>query len=320
MDNKKTLIKEGLIQGLEKGWRGFVWMLKFIVPISFGTMLLSWSGLINLLHLVLAPLMEFLSLPPMAALPLLVGIILGIYGALAVMVVLPFTVSQMTLIAVFLLIAHSLIQEGMIQAKTGIGAVKVTLVRLVAAILAVVLTALFLPPEELPTVAAAMPAMTAPFLTMLQDWLEETLRLALKIFIIIMICMVLLETMKKVGFIHLAIKPFYPLIRFMGLDRKTGFIWMTAVLFGLVYGAAIIAEEVNEGSLTKEELEALHLSIGINHAVVEDPLLFMALGINVFWVYIPRLLAAILAVRLVQLWYFFKKRAAARGILNETRR
>ncbi|MDZ4186326.1 MAG: hypothetical protein U1D97_15285 [Desulfuromonadales bacterium] len=312
LDNKKTLIKEGLIQGLEKGWRGFVWMMKFVVPISFGTMLLSWSGLINLLHLVLAPLMEFLSLPPMAALPLLVGIILGIYGALAVMVVLPFTVSQMTLIAVFLLIAHSLIQEGMIQAKTGIGATKVTLVRLIAAILAVLFTALFLPLEELSTLSAAPPAMTAPFLTMLQSWLEETLRLALKIFVIIMICMALLEIMKKVGFIHQAIKPFFPLIKIMGLDRKTGFIWMTAVLFGLVYGAAIIAEEVNEGTLTKEELEALHLSIGINHAVVEDPLLFMALGINVVWVYVPRLVAAILAVRIVQFWYWLKKRRASR--------
>lgn len=276
--------------------------MKFIIPISFGTMLLSWSGLINLLHVVLSPLMEFLSLPPIAALPLLLGMILGIYGALAAMVVLPFTVSQMTLIAVFLLIAHSLIQEGIIQAKTGISAVKVTLVRLIAAALAVLAVAPFLPPAELTNVTATMPALSLPFAEMLKNWFRETLALTMKIFVIIMICMSLMEIMKKVGFIHLAIRPFLPLIRLMGLDKKTGFIWMTAVMFGLLYGAAVIMEEINEGGLTKEQLEALHLSIGINHAVVEDPILFMALGINAVWVYLPRLLAAILAVRFIQLW------------------
>ncbi len=307
MEDRKKQLKEGLVQGLEKGWRGFLWLMKFILPISFGTMILSWSGVIDLLNVVLAPLMEFLSLPPIAALPLIIGIILGIYGALAAMVVLPFTVSQMTLIAIFLLIAHSLIQEGIIQAKTGIGGLKVTLVRLVAAVLAVLAAAPFLPPEELVNVTAAITTPEKPFLIMLENWLTETFYLAIKIFIIIMICLALLEMMKKVGFIHLAIRPFNPLIRLMGLDKKTGFIWMTAVMFGLVYGAAVIMEEVNEGGLTKEQLEALHLSIGINHAVVEDPLLFMALGINAFWVYLPRLVAAILAVRLVQLWQRVKK-------------
>jgi hypothetical protein len=43
-----------------------------------------------------------------AALPLLVGTLTGIYGAIAAMVVLPFTKGQMTLIAIFLLIAHNL--------------------------------------------------------------------------------------------------------------------------------------------------------------------------------------------------------------------
>ncbi len=299
------------MQGLKKGWQGFIWLMKFILPISFGTMLLSWSGLINLLNLVLAPLMEFLFLPPMAALPLLIGMILGIYGALAAMVVLPFTVSQLTLIAIFLLIAHSLIQEGIIQAKTGISAVKVTLVRLIAAVLAVLAAAPFLPSEELANVTAAMPPLSAPFMIMLKNWLRETFFLAVKIFVIIMICMSVMEIMKRVGFIHLAIRPFFPLIRLMGLDKKTGFIWMTAVMFGLLYGAAIIMEEIKEGSLTTDQLEALHLSIGINHAVVEDPLLFIALGINAVWVYIPRLLAAILAVRLIQLWQRFKKRTPA---------
>ena len=54
--------------------------------------------------------------------------------------------------------------------------------------------------------------------------------------------------------------------------------------------------------MTVEELERLHLSIGINHAMIEDPSLFLPLGIHPLW--IPRLVAAILAVHLLSLWHW----------------
>ena len=76
-----------------------------------------------------------------------------------------------------------------------------------------------------------------------------------------------------------------------------GMIWLTACLFGLSYGAAVIVEEAREGNFTSDELTRLHLSIGINHSMVDDPLLFMAFGINPFWLWIPRLIAAVIAVR-----------------------
>jgi hypothetical protein len=297
-----TLIKRGFQEGIIKGWRGFLWMMKLMIPISFGTMLLSASGTIVYLEHWLSPAMELLSLPPAAALPLILGLLLGIYAALAAMVVLPLTTSDLTLLAVFLLIAHSLIQEGIIQGKSGINIWKITLVRLGAAIIAVLAVAPFLPDREvtlLPSLAAASAGNSWGFF--LTTWMKEILTLAGKIFVIIMFCLTMLEILKKVGFINGLTRPFLPLIKLMGLRDKTGFIWLTAVLFGVVYGAAVIVEEAREGHLTENELEALHLSIGINHAVVEDPLLFITLGIGAFWVYVPRLLAAILVVRLFSL-------------------
>jgi hypothetical protein len=77
---------------------------------------------------------------------------------------------------------------------------------------------------------------------------------------------------------------------------------MTAVIFGLSYGGAIIVEEAKNGHLSKEELEILHLSIGMNHSMVEDPPLFLPMGIHPFWIYIPRLVMAIVTVRLLRLW------------------
>ena len=59
------------------------------------------------------------------------------------MSVLPFSQDQMTLMAIFLLIAHNLIQEGIVQAKSGIHPLKATLFRLVAATLTVIAVAPF---------------------------------------------------------------------------------------------------------------------------------------------------------------------------------
>jgi hypothetical protein len=43
-------------------------------------------------------------------------------------------------------------------------------------------------------------------------------------------------------------------------------------------------------------LENLHISIGINHSLVEDPALFLSLGLAPFWLWVPRILAAMIVV------------------------
>ena len=83
---------------------------------------------------------------------------------------------------------------------------------------------------------------------------------------------------------------------------------MTAVIFGLTYGGAVIVEEARQGHISKEELEELQLSIGINHSMVEDPFLFLTFGISAFWLWVPRLITAMAATRLLTLWVSWKKR------------
>ena len=124
-----------------------------------------------------------------------------------------------------------------------------------------------------------------------------------------MTLLTLLEILKALGWITNIVNLFSPLLKIMGLDKKLGFLWMTAIVFGLSYGGAVIVEETKDGSLSKEDLEMLHLSIGINHSMVEDPALFMSLGLSAFWLYVPRLIMAIVTVRLLRLWFRFSKKA-----------
>jgi len=308
MDLDRSRIKEGLQAGLRKGLNGFLWIMKILIPVSLFTAVLAWTGWLGHLDFLLQPVMSILSLPAMATLPLLIGMLTGIYGGIAAMSVLPFSQDQMTLMAIFLLIAHNLIQEGIVQAKSGIHPFKATLFRLAAA----TFTVLAVAPFFNVTMTASEKTgpsleMSRPLIEALQEWSWTTLSLSVKIFVIIMCILTLLEILKTLDLISPMVRVLNPLLKIMGLDQKVGFLWLTAVIFGVAYGGAVIVEEVKAGHLTKEELEELHLSIGINHALVEDPSLFLSLGLSPFWLWVPRAIVAILAERVLALWRVLKR-------------
>jgi len=281
--------------------------LKILVPISLATALLDFSGWIHYIDVVLKPAMAILSLPPAAALPILVGISTGVYGCIAAMAVLPFSVDQMTIITVFVLIAHSLPQEGIIQAKSGINFVKTTAARLVTAVATSLIVAACLRPDDGGAAAMASSLPAIPFFwPFLQNWLTEMLGLCGKILVIIFGVMLTIELMKEFNLIDLLVRLFAPVLKMMGLDRRAGVLWLTGVLFGLSYGGAVIVEQSRELHLSPKEVEKLQLSIGINHSMIEDPLLFLPFGIHPVWLCVPRLAAAILAVYCVDLGFWLR--------------
>jgi hypothetical protein len=283
--------------------------MKIIVPMSLLTAIVDWSGLLHHLDFLLKPLTGFLNLPTSAALPLIIGMLSSVYGGMAAMAVLPFSTAQMTLMAVFILMCHSLIQEGIIQGTSGIHPLKATLVRLVAAVVTVLLIAPWVGSStEMPAAAGGLTTVHPAFMEMIRHWAETTLLLSVKIFFIIMALLILLECLKSFDLVEGLVRFLSPFLRLMGLDQKVGFLWMTAVIFGLSYGGAIIVEEAKSGHLSRDDLEILHLSIGMNHSMVEDPPLFLPMGIHPFWIYVPRLVMAIVTVRLLRLWQRYNRR------------
>jgi len=312
----RAKLKEGFLNGLKRGWGAFLWLMKIVVPMSFLTAALAWTGWLAHLDFLLAPLMGFMGMPSMAALPILIGGLTGIYGGIAAMAVLPFTVAEMTLLANFLLISHNLVQEGVIQAQSGLNPVKATLFRIVAAVATVWAMTFFI--ETHPSASAqagALAASAQAFHAMVYDWAVSMLTLSVKIFFIIMAILTLLDIAKSLGWVMPIVKALSPFLRVLGLSEKVGILWMTAVIFGLTYGGAVIVEEARQGHISKEELEELQLSIGINHSMVEDPFLFMAFGISAFWLWVPRLITAMAATRMLTLWVSWtgKEKSAVSG-------
>jgi Fe2+ transport system protein B len=141
------------------------------LPVSFLTALLDWTGWLYRVDFPFESLMNCIGLPGTAAVPLVIAMLTGIYGGIAAMSVLSFTLNQMTLMAVFMMICHSLIQEGMIQGKSGLHPVKAGLLRFAAAIITVWVVSLFLETPSVPTgTAALVPHSSRPLGPFLESW------------------------------------------------------------------------------------------------------------------------------------------------------
>ncbi|MGA6926911.1 MAG: nucleoside recognition domain-containing protein [Desulfosarcina sp.] len=302
-------IKISLERGITKGWQGFVWMIKIILPVAWATFLLDYSGWMTRMDVWLEPMMDVIHLPAAAALPMVAGLLTGIYGAVAAMSVLAFTVDQMTLIAVFLLIAHSLIQEGMVQHQSGFPAWAATAVRLAAAVLTVYVLGWILGPEtSVETASGAATRVRAAFWPAMTDWALGMAWLTLKLLLIISALMIFMEVLKQYRIIDKVVRFIEPLLGVLGLDRQVSLLWITAALFGVTYGGAMIVAETRERRLAPHLLKPLHVSIGINHAMVEDPALFLPLGISPFWLWVPRMMTAIAFTHAYRLWLWADKR------------
>ena len=308
MSEFRAQAKAGIRTGIKKGWASFVWICKIIIPVSFVAALLQWTGWLSEIDFLLHPLMSAINLPAAAALPIIVAMTISFYAGLAIIAVLPFTIEQIILIALFMTIAHMLIVEGIVQHKSGLNVIKATLVRIGAAVLSVFVVSQFFADTGQNISLPASLATQAAFIEVVKDWAIETSLLCVRVFVIIMLVMMALYASESLGWIKYLVRFFRPLMKVLGLSDQAATMWVTGAGFGLLYGSAVIMDELKKAALTKEELEHLQISIAINHSVVEEAGLFMAFGVNPLWLLITRFVAATLAVHALRGIQYLKRK------------
>ncbi len=304
----KQEVRLGFLRGFRSGIRGFLWSLKIIVPVSLAVALLDWTGWLYALDPVFRPVMALIHLPPQAALPILTGIFTSFYAAVAMMVTIPFSHAQFILMSIFVCVAHMLVVEGVIQHKSGIHIAAITSIRFVTACVAVYVASLFFTGTEIPVVMPEAFGQHVPLSNALLAWGMSTADLLLKLFAIIVSVMIVLEILKVLGYTDRIARVFRPFMAVLGLTPNVATMWVTGAFFGLVYGSAVIVEECTSGRFSEDELIRLHISLGVGHSLVEDPALFLALGVGLQWTLLPRLLSAAGAVHVYRLIRAIKTR------------
>jgi spore maturation protein SpmB len=276
-----------------------------MVPVSLAVLLLSKSGILAFFARALDPIMHLIGLPGEASLVFISSMLLNIYSAIAVIQNLDLSAREVIILASMCLIAHNLIVECTVMKKTGSSASKMLLLRIGVALGTGWLLNLMLPGGYEPFTAHAVAAPgTGEALgldliqlpSILGAWAMDSGALILKIALIVTGLMIIQKVLEEFGIMELLGKAMSPIMRILGLPSSAGFLWIVANVVGFSYGSAIMIDRSDSGKLTLTEADLFNHHASINHSMLEDTLLFAAIGVPPLLSLLPRLIMAIIVV------------------------
>jgi spore maturation protein SpmB len=288
------LIKDSLVLGGKQGLKSGFSLLCIMVPISFVVALLNWTGLLGIISNAISPVFKYFGLPGSAALSFVTGTLLNCYSAIAIMITLPLDHREITILALMILFSHNLPLEASVQKKTGSSALFICLYRLGAGIAGGFCLNLIMPGTAVSMGHAAPPASTAafavPFLGMMLTWLHESFSLIVKVMLIIIGLMIFNRFLKDSGAAYHLSRFLSPLLRLFGLSQEAGFLFIIANTLGLAYGGGVMLAEREECRISGQGIRELNVFIATCHSLLEDTLLFVAIGASALWIIVPRLI------------------------------
>lgn len=112
-----------------------------------------------------------------------------------------------------------------------------------------------------------------------------------KVIIPLMMTMEILKDLRVLEKLSLKMKP---IAKFFEISDEAVFPLIIGLIFGLAYGAGVIIESVKENDLPKKDLYVIMIFLVACHAVIEDTLIFVVIGANLWLLLGLRLGAAII--------------------------
>lgn len=282
---------------LPKATHTIVWLLKLMLPVALLVSFLQYWGVMDWLAQYLSPVFIHIGLPGASAIAFITSLFLPLYSVLAVIATMTLGMREITILAIMCLISHSLIIETAVQKRTGSSVLNMLVVRI-----GMSFTAAFLLNWLLPTTGFAVSHSTeqAVHLTSVVDvlllWAKSSIALIIKVSLILYGLFILQNLLSEFNWLDKISKFFAPLMRFFGLSGEVSFLWFVAQTLGLAYGSAVVIEQVEKGIVRKQDANMLNYHIAVNHSLLEDTLLFVSIGVSMFWIVIPRIGLALLVV------------------------
>lgn len=133
----------------------------------------------------------------------------------------------------------------------------------------------------------------------LKEAVFGSLKSVWSIAIIVFPLMIVMEFARKYKVMDVISAGLRPLTRFLGVQRSAAFPLAVGLIFGLAYGSGVIIQSAQEGEIDMRSLTLVSIFLACCHAVVEDTLLFVAVGANGWLLLGLRTLAAFVVTMLV---------------------
>lgn len=121
----------------------------------------------------------------------------------------------------------------------------------------------------------------------------NSLKLVIELGLIITVIMVVVEFTQEFRILNRLTALASPVTRLLGLPQAGNLPLLAGTFLGISYGAAIIIDAGRNGSLNSDEIYLINLFLVICHSLVEDTIIWMALGAYIVPVQIARFIAAL---------------------------
>lgn len=150
---------------------------------------------------------------------------------------------------------------------------------------------------------------------MIFDFLGEVLAKSfsttLTLLAILIPIMILTEYLRHFGFLEKTAQALGWLPRILSISPEAALPLIVGLLVGVTYGAAVIIDYTRQGVLSKRDIMLCGVFLAINHSIIEDNLIFTALGANIFILLPLRFVMAILFTRVFALLVDGKNKTAS---------
>lgn len=311
-----AIMYRGLQQGLKTTWS----LGKIIFPITLIVTILQYTPVLPWIIEKLTPVMGLLGLSGEAAVPLVLGNALNLYAGIAAIVSFEFTVKEVFILAVMLSFSHNLFIESAVASKVGVSWWLISGIRIGLALFsAVIINLMWNGGAEL-----AEYGLISSSDAILTGWGEITLQgiqtavvAVAQLAAIVIPLMVIMQFLREKGWLTVLSNKLAPFTKVLGMEKNTSMTLVAGLTIGLAYGAGLMIQAVKEDGVSKRDMYLALIFLVSCHAVVEDTLIFIPLGIPVWPLLIIRLVTAI--VLTMSIAFIWKRIDSKKGkeVVNE---
>jgi len=294
--------KAGFFVGLRTIWA----LGKIIFPVALIVALLQHTPVLPWVIQLVTPLMGIFGLSGDAAIPLVLGNFLNLYAAIGAMLTIDLTVKEVFIIAMMLSFSHNMIVESTVAIKVGVKLWIALTARIGLAILSgLVINLVWQGGSERAQygLVVAKEETVNGWLPILIEAFQTAMLGIVQLAMIVLPLMIAIQILKDLKWLQVFSKWMAPVTKTLGMKENTSTTLAAGLIFGLAYGAGVMIQAVKEDGVSKKDVTIAFIFLSACHAVVEDTLIFIPLGIPVLPLLLIRLaLAVVLTYVVTKIW------------------
>ena len=296
-------------------------LFRIMIPIVVLVKILNEFELIKYLAIPLEPVMQLVGLPARTGLIWATAIANNLYAGIWVyLALLPdmphLTVAQITTLTCMMLVAHNLLVETRIAQKCGTSMWGQVSIRLGGGFLfGLVLHGFFSSMGLLDYPSTILWATQPPGATLL-EWIWGQVANLTSLVVIITAVMALMRILKFLKIIDLLNRMLRPVLQIIGVGSQAATVTIIGLVVGIAYGGGIIIHEARAGRLSRADVFSSMTLMGFSHGLIEDSLIMVLIGADIYTILLGRLLFSLVCVSIVVRLYHWrmkghKERSAA---------